>query len=1832
MLFMLAAMLGIVAANAQITQGRIGTGDITIAGYTTTDVYGLDFDNDGTNLEFRIADFPGSPNLTNGYLTYDWTDGGNNIVNETGVWDYMAILASGVTVGSTSEFEGQGDGAFNTTNLTAGVHYMGFRILLSDGVHYGWAEYTVAENGDDFDLTWTKCYYNATVGEAITTGDEGGSSCDVAAGDLPYSFGFETLDCWEEEVIAGSKHWEVTTYHYTAIQGTGYAIFGGAYSSEARLISPTFNVAGVPNLTLKFAHAQDAWGSDQDSLKVEYRLSPTDAWQTLATYKNSISSFEFASIPLTETSATLQIAFHAYSNYGYRVAIDSLTLTSVSCQSPVIADITVTENSATVTWSGSASQYGITLDDGDEEVVNGTSKTFTGLTANTSYSISLRAICGGEGSEVVSQTFRTLCGTEAFPYSENFESYTAGTGNFPECWTSVSGTNYVQSGSSYASQGTKALHMQGIGSTVVTPIINIGGNDAFISFDLKCEDVDKSGDMAIGVAASPASAESAEWLDTIDAATTYDRYEYIYHNTSSFASGCIVFKQMNTTYSNYYYWIDSLTVTEPPACAKPINLTLNEATNNSLTLSWTENGSASMWVVKVGDGAWTEVRDNPYEITGLAANTDYVVSVRAFCDPDTSDAVSGTFRTLCDAEDFPYSENFESFTASNVPDCWTNIAGSTTVVENGYTTYSYEGTKALRISGGGVIASPVINVNRSDVYVNFELKRSYSSAGTLAVGIAASPALVNDAVYFDTIEPDNTNYNNYEYIFHNTLSLTSGCLIFKQLGSTSTYYYFYIDSLTVSQPPACAKPTNLEATVVTDNSLTLSWTEAGSASKWVVKVGDGAWTETTENPYTINGLDANTEYAVSVRAFCDPDTSDAVNGTFRTLCGFEAVPYSEDFEGISSGLPDCWEQEASNASRAKWDFTSSGHEGNGLNFNDWYAENSRLIMPVMNCSSLTADGQLSFYFKNPAISNGLFAHLVIYYRTSSTGEWTAIDSWTLTAANEDWTSADVILPSSANAPYYQVSFLATGENTSPRVYLYLDDITIGEAPACARPSNLAAEAAETSLTLSWVENGSATKWVVKVDDGAWTETTQNPYTINDLTANTEYAVSVRAFCDPDTSEAVSGTFRTLCGVFTSTDLPYFEGFEGDISCWEQENINGNTMWEVDGLYSYYDATAYEGAEYYGINGDGAETRLISPVFNLAGIDNVTLKLAHVQPSYYGYYQDNLTIEYRLSSTGEWQTLATYTDDITEWQSESFDIPNPGATFQFAFRAQLNDANGVGIDSVSLSTESTPQPTCDVPTALAAGNVTASSAVITWNGTAAQYEVELNGQSSTVNTNSYTAHGLTAATAYTVRVRALCDGGLTSDWTAVVNFTTLDEPQPMECNTPTGLAASNVTANSANISWNEVTIAETFDGEWNLAMGAEDSVHTMITPDATMHTLLTALGMDFEDVDENVSVAGTLVPVTIEPAAGNQMNVTGSFDMAMYGVDDPVTFHFSTTGTVTSTGMNIEPATINETVRIMNAMDIDYTGTLTFAQPTALPVDGTLTIGIASMNISGYGDTTVYMMTGSVSISMVGTNLTASGSRETTNAYPTYELVVTNVATGVETPITNATTPYALEGLTASTEYTVKVRTHCDENSTSDWSAAVSFTTLNGGGEDPTCDVPTNIVIDQESINTPYAALITWNGTASQYEIEITGGEQPVTTTVSTNSYTFNGVASTTYSVRVRAICDGGVTSDWSAAQSFTTPNGGEPQGIDDVNASYSVNIYPNPAKNTVTISVDGLSGKAQVSVIDMSGRTVMTSTMESDATQLNVSKLAQGTYFVRINGETISTVRKLVVK
>ena len=86
------------------------------------------------------------------------------------------------------------------------------------------------------------------------------------------------------------------------------------------------------------------------------------------------------------------------------------------------------------------------------------------------------------------------------------------------------------------------------------------------------------------------------------------------------------------------------------------------------------------------------------------------------------------------------------------------------------------------------------------------------------------------------------------------------------------------------------------------------------------------------------------------------------------------------------------------------------------------------------------------------------------------------------------------------------------------------------------------------------------------------------------------------------------------------------------------------------------------------------------------------------------------------------------------------------------------------------------------------------------------------------------------------------------------------------------------------------------------------------------------------------------------------------------------------------------------------------------------------------------------------------------------------------------------------------------------------------------------------------------------------------------------------------------------------------------EGIDDI-ANANIALYPNPATTTVTIS--GISGQATVAVVDMNGREVHTQTIKHSSNQtitLDLTGYAQGAYFVRITGERINAIRKLIVK
>jgi hypothetical protein len=84
-----------------------------------------------------------------------------------------------------------------------------------------------------------------------------------------------------------------------------------------------------------------------------------------------------------------------------------------------------------------------------------------------------------------------------------------------------------------------------------------------------------------------------------------------------------------------------------------------------------------------------------------------------------------------------------------------------------------------------------------------------------------------------------------------------------------------------------------------------------------------------------------------------------------------------------------------------------------------------------------------------------------------------------------------------------------------------------------------------------------------------------------------------------------------------------------------------------------------------------------------------------------------------------------------------------------------------------------------------------------------------------------------------------------------------------------------------------------------------------------------------------------------------------------------------------------------------------------------------------------------------------------------------------------------------------------------------------------------------------------------------------------------------------------------------------------PVGVDE-NQMRNIDVYPNPAKDQITIT--GIENIAcDVEMLDIKGQKVL-EIKHSEANAIDVSMLKQGVYFVRISGDEINVVRKLVVK
>ena len=348
-------------------------------------------------------------------------------------------------------------------------------------------------------------------------------------------------------------------------------------------------------------------------------------------------------------------------------------------------------------------------------------------------------------------------------------------------------------------------------------------------------------------------------------------------------------------------------------------------------------------------------------------------------------------------------------------------------------------------------------------------------------------------------------------------------------------------------------PTGLAATLTPGDGTkaTLSWTETGDATTWQICLNDDETSliNATENPYTLTGLTADAFYTAKVRA-----AGDEGHSTWSSPVSFEPTAKTIIGSGTAtfSFLPSGSYYKHS-LSQQIYTTAELGEAGiiESIDFYHTYNSNTRNIDVYM--VSTDKDEFTSKTDWIPVTEADLVFSGVV---TFALNKWTSINF--TNPFTYDGTHNVAIIVDDNTGSYESTSFyrvFTAANNKKQSIYYRNDDInydptgTPGEASditssknqirvgksnlsGCMMPTRLTSTVTGPDFaTLSWVENGTATAWVVAYKAKGQTNfTTQdassNPFTLSGLASETEYSVKVRPACD-ESKWSSELTFTTL---------------------------------------------------------------------------------------------------------------------------------------------------------------------------------------------------------------------------------------------------------------------------------------------------------------------------------------------------------------------------------------------------------------------------------------------------------------------------------------------------------------------------------------------------------------------------------------------------------------------------------------------------------------------------------------------------------------------------------
>ncbi len=930
---------------------------------------------------------------------------------------------------------------------------------------------------------------------------------------LPYSYGFEDNDLTADGWTLSACHSSTGITTSSKMNGDYGFSFHWSTTPPQYLISPelTGTTSGVD---VSFYYKKG--GSFTETFMVGY--STTDASSSSFTWGEEITaSSDWTLYNDFFPAGTKYIAIAYTANDQYYLYLDDFTFAApATCAKPTavtVADITTT--SATISWTDNnmPTPSSWTIDVNGTEITGITANSYTieTLTHSTAYTVRVKAVCSETDASDWSNTvnFTTACDATVVDADHEFFEGFEETTFAPNCWNSIASGTYAWSRYTYQHHsGSASAHSGYYGDIyLVMPDLQIGNDNTdvwlkFWSYNDYPDDYDKNSVILINGNEetelwSPESVSSS-WTETAI-------------NLSEYKGQTIrlAFKYEGSNAHDWY--LDDITVSFDPTCLPPTEVTVDNITNTTAEISWTENNTTTPqgWIILLNDEE-VEADSNPFPLNTLTSNTAYTVQVKALCsDTDESEySAEISFRTLCDVvtidEENIYTEDFEEYEASSFPDCWTRDVAYTSypyVIENSsYTTYSHNGTKAMYMyfygsANSNVISTPSFTNDINTLQVSFFARYS-STNPILEVGVM-------DQTTFepvDTIVLTSTYPTNAFTVMFNHYTGNGNRIAFRITPSgTSSYtsYYTYLDDVTVELIPSCIAPSNvtvIDSTITTTSAL-VAWTDNNNeapANGWTLLV-NGTEVAADANPFTLDNLTASTNYVVRVKANCADDDESAWSSdslVFATACETyvvtEANPFAENFNALTADIPLCWDNEEGTTTNTshRWNYYATGYTGACLRFNSFSNSNGNTNMlktPVLDITAL-ATPRVTFMYKNP--TGGDFS---VFVSTDGGETYTTELATGLTAAT-NWTPMSIALEELDATDSVVIVFQGTSNYGSGDAYIYLDNVVVEETPACLAPTNLSLDTVTTTyFQVSWTDNNEETpaSWTVaySIDGG-----------------------------------------------------------------------------------------------------------------------------------------------------------------------------------------------------------------------------------------------------------------------------------------------------------------------------------------------------------------------------------------------------------------------------------------------------------------------------------------------------------------------------------------------------------------------------------------------------------------------------------------------------------------------------------------------------------------------------------------------------------------------------